>query len=1203
MRQFILLISLILSICFQWAIAEDIEIYIGDRSQREGQKPQVLIIFDNSGSMKTTVQTKPDYDPTINYENGAPFDNSLNPDFIYFTRGIGVDSVLPSPDSNDDTKRFKWQINACASATARLNTVGYFTGHVREYKFKGNTGSWIELSNNSGANTTELVDCWEDVLDTNPDNQSATLQDGTVAPDGYPVDAQGSKKNPVYYSDNIDAVNSSFGTGEVVTFYTANYLRWYHATDLETVQKSRLEVAQQTIVELLDSAPALEFGLMVFNLNAFSEYQRDGGRIIAKVGSNNTAIIQTVNNIEAETNTPLCESMYEAYRYFSGDYVVFGKADSDTSWWSGGRRISYKANDPARDSSAEDASGKYISPFADFVDENGVTVKRCANDINVILITDGQPTKDAAANTQIAALNPGGEVVSNSYLPSLAHWMHNNDIYGTEADGEQNANIYTIGFGRDAIDDAGVLLARTAELGGGQYFAAEDAVALQRALQVALGDILKVSSNFTAPAVASNSFDRTRSLDSVYYSMFLPQQGPRWQGNIKKLKMVNNVLTDANGVTAIDSAGNIKDSALSYWTDPQEGADGNDVEQGGVAAMLRKKTNRKLYTDIGTGSPLPTLSKSALSTAVGGDAALATYLGIPSSELSNYIDWSRGFDVDDADGDGSHTDIRSDVFGDPLHSRPLVINYGPKENPDVRIVVGTNTGFIHMFDDNGASVDESWAFMPYSLLPNIVSLKDNFAGSSKVYGIDGVPAVYKLDNDNDGQIEAGDGDKVWMFVGMRRGGSSYFAFDLTTPDAPKLMWQLSPGDTGFEELGQSWSTPEIGFVKGYNTAGGVAKPVLIFGAGYALTKDNVAKVSDTTGRGIFIIDAETKAKVWSLTPAATAGTNTNLPISDSVPSSVTPLDSDYDGFVDRLYFADTGGNVWRVDMPDEDTNNWTGYKLAALGGSGTEDRRFFSEPVVARTWQEHVTIKTIAGNRTVIRKQKPFDAVLIGSGNRAHPTATGVNDQLFMLQDWNIVPLDKADTRPQALTTSSLIDITNNPFNTIDTIEAWEDQEALFSTYTGWRYEMQTGVEKSLSAALVLGGVAYYTSFLPAANVQNNTCILEAGSGSLYAFNLNYGSRVFQTDSVDVGDKVPDTLELFLDEDDKGRSKLLLIGVGAGDSSSGTIAPPEACVGGVACMTVRKKCEEEGNCSASTRPLGLKTSRTYTYTEENSSGN
>ena len=80
----------------------------------------------------------------------------------------------------------------------------------------------------------------------------------------------------------------------------------------------------------------------------------------------------------------------------------------------------------------------------------------------------------------------------------------------------------------------------------------------------------------------------------------------------------------------------------------------------------------------------------------------------------------------------------------------------------------------------------------------------------------------------------------------------------------------------------------------------------------------------------------------------------------------------------------------------------------------------------------------------------------------------------------------------------------------------------------------------------------YFTSFIPADSVQSNQCLLNAGSGQLYAFNLNYGSRIFQQTKIDIGDRIPDTLELFLDEDEKGASKLLLIGVGAGDNASGT---------------------------------------------------
>ena len=50
--------------------------------------------------------------------------------------------------------------------------------------------------------------------------------------------------------------------------------------------------------------------------------------------------------------------------------------------------------------------------------------------------------------------------------------------------------------------------------------------------------------------------------------------------------------------------------------------------------------------------------------------------------------------------------MRGDIFGNPLHSKPVAIDYG---NGDIRILIGTNAGFLHMFkdDDTNNKVSES----------------------------------------------------------------------------------------------------------------------------------------------------------------------------------------------------------------------------------------------------------------------------------------------------------------------------------------------------------------------------------------------------------------------------------------------------------------------------------------------------------------
>mgnify|MGYP000261061943 CR=1 FL=1 len=73
-------------------------------------------------------------------------------------------------------------------------------------------------------------------------------------------------------------------------------------------------------------------------------------------------------------------------------------------------------------------------------------------------------------------------------------------------------------------------------------------------------------------------------------------------------------------------------------------------------------------------------------------------------------------------------------------------------------------------------------------------------------------------------------DFVWVFTGLRSGGKAYYAFDVSSPDAPSLKWRLNSLTTGFGELGLTWSVPEVALVPG------ISDPVLIFAGGYDVNK-------------------------------------------------------------------------------------------------------------------------------------------------------------------------------------------------------------------------------------------------------------------------------------------------------------------------------------------------------------------------------
>ncbi len=1128
-----------------FSFSEDIELYIGDTSQREDTKPQVLLIVDTSGSMASTQTIKTPYDPDSTYKTLGTF-SGRGDDYLYYS--VGSESSSPVVDSTSENRRFLASINNCSSAVSRLNEVGFYTGRIREYTFEGNTGSWQEIPESDGTSIT-IIDCEDDIsLDlSNIENGFAVEHDEnqvrglltTSTVRGYPIDGEGNRLLPDYYDNDINAVDSSWG-GDVVTIYTDNYLRWDQGTqysnntNIGTTVATRISIAQRTLSDLVESIPSVQFGLQVYNINASSDRNSNrghGGRIafgIQEMTASAKGELQDIIDLElhAAGSTPLCESYYEAYRYFSGSSVYF--ADTDYSSYLNNYTQYHNRNSPGRDTSIE-SNGRYITPY-----------ENCTNEIFVILITDGIPQNDAKADSLISSLHTSvgstAQSVDGNYLPALAQYMHSNDI-NASLDGTQIATLYTVGFSEGAEDAEDVLTA-AASNGGGQYYDATDPTQLGASLQKALSSILEVTTSFTAPSVATNSFDRTESQDSAYYGMFIPESGAKWKGNLKKLKLVNDEQVGRDDEVAIDADGNMLASAKTFWRSSDE-ADGNNVEAGGVVGMFNNKEDaRNIYSDIGPGNELSELNYSSMQTYYGG--ILQTYLAfgvLNILEAQDYINWALGFDVDDADDDNDTGDYRPDLFGDPLHSKPVAINYGgsDEDNPNIRIVVGTNSGVLHMFEDSGETVDESWAFMPKRFFSDIKSLRDNLPASDKVYGVDGSITAFTIDKNGDGTISGTD-EKAWIFFGLRRGGNSYYALDVTAPDTPEYMWEITADTAGFEELGQTWSQPVVGYSK-LNIEGGSPKPVLIFGAGYSIAKDASGPgTNDEVGRGIYMVDAESGELLWSITPGATSDKNTQFTgFTDSIPSKIAVFDSDSDGLIDRLYTGDTGGNVFRIDMPgsdpfDSDTP-WTAFKFAELGGTtNADDRRFFSEAIVEKTFFTDTVEITIDGDTTVISQETPYDAVLIGSGDRSTPTATDTEDKFFMLQDENVVTQSFVagavapslePPSPILFNDTYLHDFTDNPYDSLTGTDK-QNLDLIVSRKSGWYYSYSTG-ERSTGGALLVKGQALFPSFVPGTVGDSSSCSLSTGQGFIYAIDLYDGTTSYESRKTLITSTMPDT--------------------------------------------------------------------------------
>jgi type IV pilus assembly protein PilY1 len=289
-----------------------------------------------------------------------------------------------------------------------------------------------------------------------------------------------------------------------------------------------------------------------------------------------------------------------------------------------------------------------------------------------------------------------------------------------------------------------------------------------------------------------------------------------------------------------------------------------------------------------------------------------------------------------------------------LHSRPLPLNYGSiggytdPANPAIYIAVGSDDGMLRLIRNTrtgGAqSGEEVWAFMPRASMEAQKVLRANGTGMQHPYTMDGAPVAFVQDKNQDGSIVASDGDKVYLYVGMRRGGKSYYALDVTLPETPKLMWSVSnSGD--FSELGLTFSNPRVGLMP---SASG-PRPIVMFAGGYDVNKDKrgVVGSDDSEGNALYVVDAETGALIWKARGGSGGASTTvfeHSKLVDSIPSTLSVADTAGDGYTDRMVVGDTGGNVWRADIHGSDTSKWKLTLLASVG------RHASASPSIADDW-------------------------------------------------------------------------------------------------------------------------------------------------------------------------------------------------------------------------------------------------------------
>jgi len=626
----------------------------------------------------------------------------------------------------------------------------------------------------------------------------------------------------------------------------------------------------------------------------------------------------------------------------------------------------------------------------------------------------------------------------------------------------------------------------------------------------------------------------------------------------------------------------------------------------GIVPVVTATTASSFYAE----KPFTISSVTALSSATGTITAGNPNV-VSNTVRDSIVNWVRGQDNKDnenTDCTGSPfypcssatsvgttprlTDARASIHGDVLHSRPATINYSrfpadqtqAANDNDIYAFYGSNDGMLHAIkgglasDETGVREgDERWAFLPKEFMSKLKRLRDQSPTISnltqKDYFFDGSIGVYQKDvtatGGRAGTILASEGDKVHLYVSLRRGGNFIYALDVTTPDAPKLLWRKGNGDLGWGEVGQTWSEPRVARLNwAFDATNNPDNVVLIFGAGYddavedinpclldefnatnvkqkvvpsgstitytstgSCTIGPTASSSNTTvnrtkGRGILVVDAFSGKVLWQVGAApagasgdigATTGVALNLTHSDmtcAIPSDITVLDRNRDGFADRLYVGDTCGQLWRAEIGATDPRDWKVTKIAQLSsGANTSmasKRKFLFPPDLVLSRDSPVDATNL---------YPTYFAVILGSGDREHPFDANVTNAFYMIKDRD---KDSSQVGRENKTTKwvgggtltgSASTSTDDPIVSSGTATG---MGAVFDATNvagvndyGWKILFAAG-EKNVGTAVTIAGSTFFNTNQPSSTAGGGACGSNLGIAREYV--VAYADAAATTD-------------------------------------------------------------------------------------------
>jgi type IV pilus assembly protein PilY1 len=242
--------------------------------------------------------------------------------------------------------------------------------------------------------------------------------------------------------------------------------------------------------------------------------------------------------------------------------------------------------------------------------------------------------------------------------------------------------------------------------------------------------------------------------------------------------------------------------------------------------------------------------------------------------------------------------------------------------------------------------------------------------------------------------------------------------------------------------------------------GGVDTFVAFFGGGYD-TASNNAK-----GKAFFVVDLSNGTKLWEYYNNGTSDDRQYMNF--SLTENSTAVDLTNDGYVDRVYIGDTGGQLWKFDVSANATSSWAGKRLFTAAPSQA------NPPATG----EFYPTQGFYGAPALAYDPSMNLWVFLGTGDRNHPNATSSN-RFYGIKD------NTDMSNGAALSESSLVDVTSSNG----------------TASGGWFFRLGTN-EKVLDPANVFNMEVLFSAFTPTTTV---TCTSGGGTAKLYAVQMTTG--------------------------------------------------------------------------------------------------